>query len=57
MAWIITLVSGVSTPSNDYVVGVIEDKGAAIQCGQVLLAYYNREHPEYSHFDVSEVFP
>lgn len=55
MAWMITLVSGVSTPSNDNMVAVVEDQGAAIACGHLLVEYYNRECPEYSHFDISEV--
>jgi hypothetical protein len=54
MAWIVTLISGVSK-ENDYWVGVIEDRAVAEEVAPLMLEIYNREFPEYSHYVLGEV--
>lgn len=54
MAWIVTLVSGVSE-QNNYWVGVIEDREVAEEVAPLMLEIYNREFPEYSHYVLTEV--
>ena len=54
MAWMITLISGVNDCNNN-MVGIIEDVSAANECAIVLLNLYNREHPEYIDYLLTEV--
>ncbi len=54
MAWMITLISGVNAVNNN-MVGIIEDESASDECGALLLEIYNSDHPEYSHYELTEV--
>jgi hypothetical protein len=46
--------SGV-VPCNDNAVGVFTDRKTAYLVAELLMALDRCEHPEYSHFEVSEV--
>lgn len=54
MAWMITLISGVNECNNN-MVGIIEDESAADECATLLLEIYNRDHPEYIDYVLTEV--